>query len=127
MSGAGHPALLVGLFGMNKDAIGGNNIPDTVYVVFTIGAVLSLSTILWSVIRVPELPLTDAQKAHIDAQPKTVASTFREIWDAIREMPKPMRKLGVMMLFQWYAMGIYWTYATYSIARSIYNTSDPVE
>lgn len=122
----GTPALLVGLFGMNKDAIGGNNIPDTVYVVFTIGAVLSLSTILWSVIRVPELPLTEAQKAHIDAQPKTVASTFREIWDAIREMPKPMRKLGVMMLFQWYAMGIYWTYVTYSIARSVYNTSEPV-
>lgn len=122
----GTPALLVGLFGMNKDAIGGNNIPDTVYVVFTIGAVLSLSTILWSVIRVPELPLTDAQKAHIDAQPKTVGATFREIWNAIAEMPKPMRKLGVMMLFQWYAMGIYWTYVTYSIARSVYNTSEPV-
>jgi maltose/moltooligosaccharide transporter len=122
----GTPALLVGLFGMNKDAIGGNNIPDTVYVVFTIGAVLSLSTILWSVVRVPELPLTEGQKAHIDAQPKTVGSTLREIWDAIVEMPRPMRKLGVMMLFQWYAMGIYWTYVTYSIARSVYNTSEPV-
>lgn len=31
----GTPALLVGMFGMNKDAIGGNNIPDTVYVVFS--------------------------------------------------------------------------------------------
>jgi maltose/moltooligosaccharide transporter len=122
----GTPALLVGVFGMNKDAISGNNIPDTVYVVFTIGAVLSLSTILWSVIRVPELPLSETQKAEIDAQPKTVAATFTEIWDAIREMPLPMRKLGIMMLFQWYAMGIYWTYVTYSIARSVYNTSEPV-
>lgn len=122
----GTPALLVGLFGINKDAIGANNIPDTVYIVFTIGAVLSLSTILWSVIRVPELPLTDTQKAEIAAQPKTAAATFREIWDAIREMPTPMRKLGVMMLFQWYAMGIYWTYVTYSIARSVYKTSEPV-
>ena len=122
----GTPALLVGLFGMNKDAIGANNIPDTVYVVFTIGAVLSLSTILWSVIRVPELPLTETQKADIAAQPKTAAATFREIGSAIIEMPKPMRKLGVMMLFQWYAMGIYWTYVTYSIARSVYNTSEPV-
>ena len=122
----GTPALLVGLFGMNKDAIGANNIPDTVYVVFTIGAVLSLSTILWSVIRVPELPLTETQKAEIAAQPKTAAATFREIGSAIIEMPKPMRKLGVMMLFQWYAMGIYWTYVTYSIARSVYNTSEPV-
>ena len=57
-----------------------NNIPDTVYVVFTIGAVLSLSTILWSVFRVPELPLSDARKPHIDAQPKTVAATLGEIW-----------------------------------------------
>ena len=122
----GTPALLVGLFGINKDAIGANNIPDTVYIVFAIGAVLSLSTILWSVIRVPELPLTQTQKTEIAALPKTVAATFKEIWDAIREMPTPMRKLGVMMLFQWYAMGIYWTYVTYSIARSVYNTSEPV-
>ena len=111
---------------MNKDAIGANNIPDTVYVVFTIGAVLSLSTILWSVIRVPELPLTESQKAEIAAQPKTASATFKEIGSAIMEMPRPMRKLGVMMLFQWYAMGIYWTYVTYSIARSVYNTSEPV-
>jgi maltose/moltooligosaccharide transporter len=97
-----------------------------VYIVFTIGAVLSLSTILWSVIRVPELPLTETQKADIAAQPKTVSATFNEIWNAIREMPAPMRKLGVMMLFQWYAMGIYWTYVTYSIARSVYNTSEPL-
>lgn len=122
----GTPALLVGLFGMNKDAIGANNIPDTVYVVFTIGAVLSLSTILWSVLRVPELPLTESQKAEIAAQPKTASATFKEIGSAIMEMPRPMRKLGVMMLFQWYAMGIYWTYVTYSIARSVYNTSEPV-
>lgn len=122
----GTPALLVGLFGMNKDAIGANNIPDTVYVVFTIGAVLSLSTILWSVIRVPELPLTESQKVEIAAQPKTASATFKEIGSAIMEMPRPMRKLGVMMLFQWYAMGIYWTYVTYSIARSVYNTSEPV-
>jgi maltose/moltooligosaccharide transporter len=122
----GTPALLVGLFGVNKDSLGANNIPDTVYIVFTIGAVLSLSTILWSVIRVPELPLTETQKADIAAQPKTAAATFTEIWNAIREMPKPMRKLGVMMLFQWYAMGIYWTYVTYSIARSVYNTSEPL-
>lgn len=122
----GTPALLVGVFGMNKDALGANNIPDTVYIVFAIGAVLSLSTILWSVIRVPELPLTPVQKAEIAKQPKTVAATLREIWEAICEMPKPMRKLGVMMLFQWYAMGIYWTYVTYSIARSVYDTSEPL-
>lgn len=38
----GTPALLVGVFGMNKDAVDAHNIPYTVHVVFMIGAVLSL-------------------------------------------------------------------------------------
>lgn len=122
----GTPAMLVGLFGISRDAVGANNIPQTVYIVFTIGAVLSLSTILWSVLRVPELPLTETQKTEIDAKPKTVSATFREIGSAIYDMPRPMRKLGVMMLFQWYAMGTYWTYVTYSIARSVHNTTEAV-
>ncbi len=117
----GTPALLVGLFGMNKDAIGANNIPDTVYVVFTIGAVLSLSTILWSVIRVPELPLTESQKAEIAAQPKTASATFKEIGSAIMEMPRPMRKLGVMMLFQWYSDGFRSAVLTNGTMAAFYN------
>ncbi|UVO55838.1 MFS transporter [Sphingomonas sp. SUN039] len=122
----GTPSLLVGLFGMNKDAVDAHNIPYTVHVVFMIGAVLSLSTILWSVIRVPELPLTPEQRAEIAAMPKSAGSTFAEIFEAMREMPAPMKKLGIMMLFQWYAFGSYWTYVTYSISRSVYGTSDPV-
>lgn len=122
----GTPALLVGFFGVDRDAVDAHNIPQTVHIVFTIGAVLSLSTILWSILRVPELPLTEAQKAHIGAAPKSVGATLREIWDAIREMPQPMRKLGIMMLFQWYAMFCYWNYVTLSIARSVYDTTDPV-
>jgi maltose/moltooligosaccharide transporter len=122
----GTPSLLVGLLGMNKDAVDAHNIPYTVHVVFMIGAVLSLSTILWSVIRVPELPLTDTQRSEIAAMPKSAAATFAEIFGAMREMPGPMKKLGVMMVFQWYAFGSYWTYVTYSISRSVYGTSDPI-
>lgn len=121
----GTPALLVGVFGMDRDAVDAHNIPYTVHVVFMIGAVLSLSTILWSIIRVPELPLTQVQRAEIVAMPKSVGSTFTEIWNAMRDMPRPMRKLGVMMFFQWYAMACYWTYVTYSISRSIYGTNVP--
>jgi maltose/moltooligosaccharide transporter len=122
----GTPALLVGLFGVDKDAVDAHNIPQTVHIVFNIGAVLSLCTILWSVWRVPELPLTKSQEAEIAAAPKSAGATLKEIGSAIMQMPLPMRKLGVMMLFQWYAMACYWTYVTYAIGRSIYNTSDPV-
>lgn len=117
------PSLLVA-FGMNQDWVDEHNIPYTVRIVFTVGAVLSLSTILWSVLRVPELPLTVQEKAHIAAQPKGVGATFTEIASAIRDMPVAMRKLGLMSLFQWFGMSGYWTYAVYSYSRTVYHTTD---
>ncbi len=119
------PSMMVYVFGMDKDAVDSHNIPYTARAAFTIGAMLSITTILWSITRVPELPLTPAEKAHIASRPKGVAATFKEIWDAIVEMPAAMRKLAVMSLFQWYAMAAYWGYVIYSIGRSVYQTSDP--
>lgn len=118
------PSLLV-WFGMNQDWVDEHNIPYTTRVVFMIGAMLSLATILWSVLRVRELPLTAAERAHIEAQPKGVGATFAEIGRAIRDMPPAMRKLAVMSLFQWFAMSGYWGYVIYSIGRSVYDTADP--
>jgi maltose/moltooligosaccharide transporter len=117
------PSVMVWM-GMNQDWVDEHNIPYTVRFVFWAGAALSLVTIVWSVLRVPELPLTSEEEAHIRAQPKGVAATFKEIGSAIRVMPTPMRKLGVMMLFQWFAMSGYWGYVIYAIGRSVYATSD---
>ena len=117
------PSVLV-WFGMNQDWVDSHNIPYTARIAFLVGAGLSLTTILYSILRVPELPLTDIQKAYIEAQPKGVVATFAEIAKAIVEMPLAMRKLGLMSLFQWYAMAAYWGYVIYSIGRSVYGTAD---
>ncbi|MDF8335116.1 MFS transporter [Novosphingobium cyanobacteriorum] len=119
------PSILVG-FGMNKDAVDAHNIPYTVHVVFMLGAVLSLTTILWSVLRVPELPLTVDERAHIAAAPRGFGAALAEIAQAIRDMPLAMRKLALMSLFQWFGMAGYWTYAVYSIARTVYGSTDAV-
>jgi maltose/moltooligosaccharide transporter len=117
------PSILVGL-GMSKtDSVSGG-IPTFVVVSFWIGAFLSLSTILWSILRVPELPLSNEEQARIAALPKSVGATFAEIWDAMRDMPKPMRQMGWMSLFQWYGMVCYWGYVNNSVARSVFNTAD---
>ncbi len=118
------PSFLVYVIGMNKDAVDAHNIPYITHVSFIAGAILSITTILWSVLRVPELPLTETQKAEIAAAPKSAAATAREIWAAIAEMPTPMRKLAWMSLFQWYAFGAYWTYVIYAIGRSVFHTAD---
>ena len=93
------PSILVWL-GMNKDAVGGNHIPQITMAAFVIGAVLSLATVAWSVWRVPELPQSVAEQAALRARPGGVAATLREIWSAIREMPPTMRRLWWMALFQ---------------------------
>ncbi|MCG8444017.1 MAG: MFS transporter, partial [Caulobacterales bacterium] len=119
------PSIMVYALGMNLHAVDEHNIPYVTRYAFMIGAFLSLFTILWSIIRVPELPLTEEEKAAIAAKPKGFLVVFKEIWDAIWEMPIAMRKLALMSLFQWYAMGCYWGYIVYSIGRSVFNTSDP--
>lgn len=118
------PLVLV-YFGMNKDAVDAHHIPYTTHIAFFTGAALSLTTVLWSVFSVRELPLSDAQRAEIAKTPMSVWATFKEIWDAVVAMPIPMRKLAVMSLFQWYAFGAYWTYVIYSIGRSVFHTATP--
>lgn len=118
------PSLLVWM-GMNKNAVGDNHIPQITQVSFVIGALLSISTIVWSIWRVPELPMSPAQRAELEKKKMGVRATLSEIWDAVREMPQAMRQLAWMKLFQWYAMMCYWQYMTYSIARSLFGVTDP--
>jgi maltose/moltooligosaccharide transporter len=117
------PTLLTAF--VAKDVLDANGIPTIVRVAFVIGAILSISTIVWSVWRVPELPLTPAEKADLAARPLSAGSAFADIAIAIREMPRPMRQLALAMLCQWYAMFVYWQYIAFAVGRSLYDTADP--
>lgn len=120
------PTFMVNMLGFDINAVDAHHIPVITRVAFTVGAVLSLTTILWSIFRVPELPLSESQRARLKALPLTVAATLREIWDAIVTMPTTMRRLALMSLFQWYAMFGYWNYVIYSISRSVYDETNPL-
>ena len=117
------PTLLTSF--VARDVLDANGIPVVVKIAFIIGAILSISTIAWSVWRVPELPMTDEEKAALADKPLTPAATLADIISAIREMPKAMRQLSLAMLCQWYAMFAYWQYITFAVGRSLYDTSDP--
>lgn len=117
------PSLLVWI-GFDKDAVDANGIPDITRIAFLIGAVLSLSTILWSVWRVPELPLPPEEQARLAADPLTLRGALADLKTALVEMPKPMRQLALAMLCQWYAMFAYWQFITFAIARSLHDTAD---
>ncbi|WP_416833065.1 MAG: MFS transporter [Erythrobacter sp.] len=117
------PSLLTAF--VARDVLDDNGIPVIVRIAFVIGAILSISTIAWSVWRVPELPLSDKERAELKTKPLTVRATIAEIVSAIRAMPRPMKQLAGAMLCQWYAMFAYWQFITFAVGRSIYETSDP--
>ncbi len=117
------PSILVWL-GMNKDAVGGNHIPQVTLSAFVIGALLSVTTVWWSVRKVPELPLSEAEKTEMLARPRGLAATLREIGGALKDMPPTMRRLWWMKLFQWYGMMCYWIYIVPSLAKTMFHTAD---
>jgi len=92
-------------------------IPQWLYYSFYIGAFLSLTTILWSVFKTPEIPPSDKELADINAIKalpisQRISQPFSEIAEAIKKMPKFMWKIGAVYLFQWYALFIYWQFTT---------------
>ena len=93
----------------------GDAIPKWLYYSFFIGAILSISTILWSVLKTPEIPPSDAKLEDIKkhnalALIDRIRTPFLEIVDAIKDMPKFMWKLSGVYLFQWYALFVYWQF-----------------
>ncbi|MCO5794958.1 MAG: MFS transporter [Blastomonas sp.] len=113
------PSLLVG-FGISQNLVDINGIPVIVRIAFVFGAILSISTIVWSVVRVPELKLTEAELAEMAAKPMGAGAALAEIRDSFIAMPRPMRQLAWAMLCQWYAMFVYWQFISLSVSRTLF-------
>tara|TARA_R110002049_G_scaffold190967_3_gene359818 strand:- start:59641 stop:61035 length:1395 start_codon:yes stop_codon:yes gene_type:complete len=93
-------------------------IPTWVYYSFFLGAVASMGTILWSVIKTPEIPPSEAELAQIRNEDKEKSFIQRifgpvlEIVRAIGNMPKLLWRLSAVYFFQWYALFVYWQFIT---------------
>jgi maltose/moltooligosaccharide transporter len=107
--------------GESMTSDGQSGIPYWVFGSFFVGAICSISSVLWSVFTTPEIPPTTEELAVLRAQKKGFFEPFKEIGEAIRDMPRVMWQLALVYLFQWYAMFCYWQYVSLSIARSVYH------
>ena len=104
-------------FGGDAGSEVAGSIPKWLYYSFFIGSVLSVTTILWSVLKTPEIPPSDEELQVINSHKKLPFTErfkmpFIEIAEAVKEMPKFMWKLSVVYLFQWYALFVYWQFIT---------------
>jgi len=102
-------------------------IPYWVFGSFMLGAVCSIGSILISVLKTPENRPTEEELTLIRAKPRGLAGGVREISDAVRDMPASMHKLGLVYLFQWYAIVVYWQFVSLSIAKTVWHTTSANE
>ncbi|MGE0589019.1 MAG: MFS transporter [Cyclobacteriaceae bacterium] len=117
------PSLLV-WFGLSRDLVNDRNIPYMTISAFVIGAFFSIFSILWTVRTTKENPLTEEELKKIKESPKGVGGTFKEIVEAIKDMPLTMKQLALVMVFQWYAMFCYWQYIVLSISTTFFKTTE---
>lgn len=99
---------------------GGEGLPYWVYVAFWTGAVCSIGTVLVAMLRTKEIPPTPAQLAEIRSASKGPGAMVGEIREAVREMPVAMHKLGLVYLFQWYAIVLYWQFVAVSLSETAF-------
>jgi maltose/moltooligosaccharide transporter len=118
------PTILIGLGLLTVNQRAANNIPYSTYAAFIIGAIVSISSIMYSLIKTKEAPLSNVEIEIIKKQPKGVIYIFKDIINAFRVMPITMKKLIPVYFFNWYAMFIYWQFITLSLAKNVYQTSD---
>ncbi|MFY7965865.1 MAG: MFS transporter [Chitinophagaceae bacterium] len=120
------PTILISLGLINQNARSSNNITYTTYAAFIIGAVVSISSIMYSLFKTKEAPLSKEEIIKIKSEPQNIFTVFKDIGIAIKEMPLQMKQLALVYFFTWYAMFIYWQFITLCLAKTIYNTSNPL-
>lgn len=101
-------------------------VPDSVKVAFLIGAIVFISTILYTIFTTKEYPPEDLEafrKANNNS--KGFANGAKEIFNNIASMPLVMKKLGIVQFFSWFAFFIMWSFATPALTEHVFNASDP--
>jgi maltose/moltooligosaccharide transporter len=99
------------------------SIPYWVFGSFFLGSVCSITSVLWSISKTPEIPPDVEELAALKKEKTSLLQPFIEIAHAIKHMPTVMWQLGLVYLFQWYALFCYWQNASKSIAQSVWKTT----
>ncbi|MEP7090770.1 MAG: MFS transporter, partial [Nocardioidaceae bacterium] len=123
-TGAGAVLANLSLFVLQKvsalDKTAGNGVPYWMYTVFMIGTVCILVTVLTAMSRTRELTPSDEDLEEMRNAPKGLRHAMADIKDAVNAMPVAMHKIGLVFLFQWYAMFIYWQFLAVSLGETVF-------
>ena len=123
--GAGAVTANLSLFVFQKliDGTTAAGIPFWVFWAFFIGSFCSITTVLISVLSTKEIPPTEEELAELRSRPGGPGTYIGDIIAAVRAMPIGMHKIGVVYLFQWYAIVIYWQFVATSIGVTAFDVT----
>lgn len=100
-------------------------VPDSVKYAFAIGALVLLSSILFTIFKTEEYPPENLEEfEHEKASKKGFFVGLVKIFSSIYTMPKVMLQLGVVQFFSWFAFFTMWTFATPAITEHVFGATD---
>ena len=130
-TGAGAVLANVSLFVLQKvsalDKTAGNGVPYWMYTCFVIGTVCILITVLTAMSRTKELTPSDEDLEEMRSAPRGFGNALKDIREAVRTMPVAMHKIGVVFMFQWYAMFIYWQFLAVSLGETVFHANSDLK
>ncbi|MBZ5549152.1 MAG: MFS transporter [Acidobacteriia bacterium] len=120
------PYLLTHVFRVSDTGGATSVIPYTVRLSFSIGAVVFLTAVLYTIVTTKEYPPDDmAAFKQMKQERSGLRENAAEIFQSIREMPKTMRELAPVQFCTWLGLFCMWLYFGVAIARSVFGAATP--
>ena len=100
-------------------------VPMSVKVAFAIGAFVFLISILYTVFTTSEYPPEDMEEFEKEKAKKN--QFIPDILNNIGNMPKTMKRLGIIQFFSWFAFFTMWSMANPALTEHVFQTPVPLE
>ena len=98
-------------------------VPDTVIYAYVVAAAVLLITSMWTVFNVKEYdPQTYAKYHGINPQDNQKSVS---LWHLTKVAPRAFWELCLVQFFSWVGIMYVWTYATGTLAKNVWHTTDP--
>jgi maltose/moltooligosaccharide transporter len=114
----------VNYLGVSNEA-GPGMLPMSVKIAFGIGALVFITSILFTIFTTSEYPPEDM--AAFEEEKKKKGRFVADIIENVGKMPVTMRKLGLVQFFSWFAFFTMWSLATPALTEFVFNAPAPVE
>jgi maltose/moltooligosaccharide transporter len=120
--GSWFPYIFAEFLGVSKTAAPGQ-VPDNVLFSFYTGALVLLTSILWTVMTTKEYSPAEHALYTADEPQDEEKEGLKAILYDFAHMPVTMRQLGLVQFFSWFALFSMWVFTTPAVAQHIYHVA----